>query len=88
MEKDLGRRLIWAAVNHHNTEHPHVHLVVRGVDADGNEVRIPPRYIQHDMRTRAQQILTRELGLRTEADIAEQKCQRGRPGAGHFCSTG
>ena len=73
MEKDLGRRLIWAAVNHHNTEHPHVHLVVRGVDADGNEVRIPPRYIQQDMRARAQQILTRELGLRTEADIAEQR---------------
>ncbi|HVZ88954.1 MAG TPA: DUF3363 domain-containing protein [Polyangia bacterium] len=73
MEEDLGRRLVWAAVNHHNTEHPHVHLVIRGLDADGHELRIPPRYIQRDMRTRAQQILTRELGLRTEADIAEQR---------------
>src|ERR1022692_3994784 len=75
MEKDLGRRLVWAAVNHHNTEHPHVHLVVRGVDAEGEELRIPRRYIQQDMRARAQQILTRELGLRTEADIAEQRRQ-------------
>jgi len=75
MEKDLGRHLVWAAVSHHNTEHPHVHLVVRGVDADGKELRIPRRYIQQDMRSRAQQILTRELGLRTEADIAEQRRQ-------------
>jgi type IV secretory pathway VirD2 relaxase len=75
MEEDLGRPLVWAAVNHHNTEHPHVHLVIRGVDADGKELRIPPRYIQQDMRARAQNILTRELGLRTEADIAEQRRQ-------------
>jgi type IV secretory pathway VirD2 relaxase len=73
MEKDLGRRLVWAAVNHHNTDHPHVHIVVRGVDGAGQEVRIPPRYIQHDMRARAQQQLTRELGLRTEFDIARQR---------------
>jgi len=73
MEEDLGRPLVWAAVNHHNTEHPHVHLVIRGVDADGKQLRIPPRYIQQDMRARAQNILTRELGLRTEADIAEQR---------------
>ena len=73
MEKDLGRRLVWAAVNHHNTDHPHVHIVVRGIDGAGQEVRIPPRYIQHDMRARAQQQLTRELGLRTDADIARQR---------------
>jgi hypothetical protein len=81
MEEDLGRRLVWAAVNHHNTEHPHVHLVVRGVDVDGKELRIPPRYIQQDMRARAQHILTRELGLRTEADIAEQSRKGLRAGA-------
>lgn len=75
MEKDLGRPLIWAAVNHHNTEHPHVHLVVRGVDANGNELRIPPRYISQDLRARAQNILTRELGLRSEVDISEQRRQ-------------
>ena len=35
MEKDLGTRLDWVAVDHWNTEHPHVHLIVRGV-RDGN----------------------------------------------------
>jgi hypothetical protein len=73
MEQDLGRPLVWAAVNHHDTEHPHVHLVVRGVDANGDEVRIPPRYIKGDMRARAQQLLTRELGLRSAHDIAIQR---------------
>ena len=31
MEEDLGTDLEWVAVEHHNTEHPHVHIVVRGV---------------------------------------------------------
>jgi type IV secretory pathway VirD2 relaxase len=75
MEKDLDRPLIWAAVNHHNTDHPHVHIVIRGVDGDGKELRIPPRYIQHDMRARAQHLLTRELGLRTDIEIARQRSQ-------------
>src|SRR5260370_1071051 len=30
LERDLGTRVEWAAVEHHNTAHPHVHLVVRG----------------------------------------------------------
>jgi hypothetical protein len=29
MEKDLGTDLQWVAVEHHNTERPHVHVVVR-----------------------------------------------------------
>ena len=73
MEADLGRPLIWTAVNHHNTDHPHAHVVVRGVDRDGKELRIPSRYIKQDMRARAEQIMTRELGLRTELDIAQQR---------------
>ncbi|HVV53336.1 MAG TPA: DUF3363 domain-containing protein [Polyangia bacterium] len=73
MERDLGRPLVWAAVNHHDTEHPHVHLVVRGVDGNGKEVHIPQRYIKRDMRARAQQLLTRELGLRSAHDIGIQR---------------
>jgi len=50
VEKDTGRRLIWAAVNHYNTDNPHVHVVIRGLDRDGDEVdsdeepaELPPR---------------------------------------------
>jgi hypothetical protein len=70
VEKDTGRRLDWAAVNHHNTDNPHVHIVVRGLDRDGDEVRIDGRYIAQEMRWRAQEIVTRELGLRSELELS------------------
>src|SRR5262245_30733450 len=70
VEKDTGRRLIWAAVNHHNTDNPHVHIVVRGVDRDGDDLRIDGRYLGEGMRWRAQEIITRELGRRSELDFS------------------
>lgn len=69
MEKDLGRGLVWAAVNHHNTDNAHVHIVIRGVDADGDDLRIEGRYITREMRWRAQEMLTRELGPRSEVEM-------------------
>jgi type IV secretory pathway VirD2 relaxase len=42
VEKDLAVRLRWGAVNHYNTDNPHVHIVVRGVDQAGHEVWIDP----------------------------------------------
>ncbi len=73
VEKDTGRRLIWAAVNHHNTDNPHVHIVIRGVDRDGDELRIDGRYIGREMRWRAQEIVTRELGPRPEIDYSRTR---------------
>jgi len=31
LEYDLERTLDWVAVDHHNTGHPHTHVVIRGV---------------------------------------------------------
>jgi len=73
VEKDVGRRLLWAAVNHHNTDNPHVHIVVRGVDADGEDLRIDGRYIGQELRWRAQEIVTRELGPRTELEVVSER---------------
>jgi hypothetical protein len=73
VEKDLGRQLVWAAVNHHNTDNPHVHIVVRGVDVEGKDLRINGRYIGQELRWRAQEIITRELGPRTELDAARER---------------
>jgi type IV secretory pathway VirD2 relaxase len=69
VERDVGRKLEWGAVNHYNTEHPHAHVVVRGVDLRGHEVRFDRAYISNGMRWRAQEIATEELGPRTEQDI-------------------
>jgi len=69
MEKDLGTRLDWAAVDHWNTEHPHVHLIVRGVRDDGQDLVISRDYIKEGMRDRARDLITQELGPRTDLDI-------------------
>jgi len=72
VEQDLGARLHWGAVNHYNTDNPHVHLVVRGVDRDGRQVWIDRAYISERMRWRAQHLLTDELGPRPKHEIERQ----------------
>jgi type IV secretory pathway VirD2 relaxase len=69
MEKDLGTKLDWVAVDHWNTEHPHVHLIVRGVRDDGENLVISRDYIKDGMRDRARELVTRELGPRTDHEI-------------------
>ncbi|TIQ16965.1 MAG: DUF3363 domain-containing protein [Mesorhizobium sp.] len=69
MEKDLETRLDWVAVDHWNTEHPHVHLIVRGVRDDGENLVISRDYIRGGMRDRARDLVTQELGPRTDHDI-------------------
>ena len=69
MEKDLGTKLDWVAVDHWNTEHPHVHLIVRGVRDDGENLVISRDYIKEGMRDRARDLITQELGPRTDDEI-------------------
>ncbi|MGO4683512.1 relaxase/mobilization nuclease domain-containing protein [Hyphomicrobium sp. 2TAF46] len=69
MEKDLGTELDWVAVDHWNTEHPHVHLIVRGVRDDGENLVISRDYIKEGMRDRARDLITQELGPRTDQEI-------------------
>ena len=71
MEKDLGTDLEWVAVEHHNTEHPHAHVVVRGVRSDGTGLRMSRDYIQQGIRSAAEHLCTRQLGYRTEPDAME-----------------
>ena len=68
-EQDLGTRLDWVAVEHHNTEHPHVHVLVRGRADDGSDLVIARDYIREGMRSRAQALVTMELGPRTDLEI-------------------
>lgn len=71
MEKDLGTKLDWVAVDHWNTQHPHVHIIVRGVAEDGQDLVISRDYIKEGMRARAQDLITQELGPRTDLDIRQ-----------------
>lgn len=68
-EKDLGTKLDWVGVDHWNTEHPHIHVIARGRADDGEDLVIARDYIKDGMRARAQDLITQELGLRTDRDI-------------------
>lgn len=68
MEADLGTRLDWVAVNHFNTAHPHVHVVLNGRDNQGKDLVIDGGYITHGLRERASEFVTLELGPVTEIE--------------------
>jgi hypothetical protein len=53
VEADLGTKLDWVAVNHHNTGHPHVHVIVRGKDDLGENLVINGDYLANGIRERA-----------------------------------
>jgi type IV secretory pathway VirD2 relaxase len=69
IERDLGTGLDWVAVDHWNTEHPHVHLIMRGIRDDGENLVISRDYISEGMRDRARDLITQELGPRGDLDI-------------------
>jgi type IV secretory pathway VirD2 relaxase len=67
--RDLGTRLDWVAIDHWNTEHPHIHILVRGRAADGQDLVISRDYIATGLRARASDLVTRELGPRSELEV-------------------
>ena len=71
MENDLATDLEWIAVPHRNTEHPHVHMVIRGVTNAGQPLRFKREYVKHGIRGIAEDMCTRQLGYRTARDAAE-----------------
>jgi type IV secretory pathway VirD2 relaxase len=72
METDLGTTLDWVAVDHHDTGHPHVHAVIRGVTEDGKILNISGDYLSYGIRHRAGEVLTRNLGPQTELEVERQ----------------
>jgi type IV secretory pathway VirD2 relaxase len=73
LERDEGREFKWAGAVHYDTEHPHAHILIRGVDEDGKEVSFSRDTIRQGMRGQASRLATMELGSRTEMEIARQK---------------
>ncbi|OCC05400.1 type VI secretion protein [Labrys sp. WJW] len=69
MEKDLDTKLDWAGVDHWNTDNPHVHIILRGRTDHGQDLVIARDYIKDGMRARAADLVTQELGPRTDLDI-------------------
>ena len=68
-ERDLGTKLDWVAVDHWNTDNPHIHILVRGKLASGKDLVISRDYISRGFRLRAGELVGLELGPRSEQEI-------------------
>ena len=73
MTSDLTTELEWVATAHFNTDNPHVHIALRGIRENGKSLRIERDYIKHGIRSIAEDLCTRQLGYRTQLDIAEAR---------------
>ena len=71
MARDLDTPIEWVAVTHFNTDNPHVHIALRGVRVDGKPLRLERAYIKHGIRSIAEDLCTRQLGYRTQLDVAQ-----------------
>jgi type IV secretory pathway VirD2 relaxase len=69
MEEDLGTSLDWVAADHVDTLHPHTHIMLRGVDDRGGNLVIAPEYISRGMRERVAELVSLDLGPRTDFEI-------------------
>lgn len=69
-ERDLGTRLDWVAVDHWNTDNPHIHVLLRGKQEDGQDLVVNPDYIRSGLRDRAQARVSLELGPRSEREVS------------------
>lgn len=69
MEEDLGTRLDWVAVDHHDTGHPHSHVIVRGKDERGRDLIVARDYLATGVRERAAEIVRLDLGPRSDLEI-------------------
>ncbi len=67
--QDLGTNLDWIAVDHWNTDNPHIHVLIRGRAEDGQDLVISRDYISRGLRDRAADRVTLELGPRSELEI-------------------
>jgi hypothetical protein len=69
LEKQTGYRLYWQGACHYNTAHPHVHLLINGVDQFGREIKFPRDIVKTFMRETARDLCTSQLGERTRKDL-------------------
>lgn len=69
MEQDLGISLDWVAADHGDTAHPHTHIILRGKDELGQNLIIAPEYISRGMRERVAELVSLDLGPRTDREI-------------------
>lgn len=66
VDEDLNVRTFWSASAHYNTPIPHVHIGVRGIDADGKQVYFHSPYANRGFEYRAREVLKELLSARSK----------------------
>ena len=72
MQTDLGTKLDYISVVHHDTDQPHAHVIINGKDDRGGDLVISREYLSHGLRERAREVATDQLGYRTDRDVANE----------------
>jgi hypothetical protein len=62
-----GERLEWVGAIHNDTDHRHVHVILRGRIGD-RDLTLNKAYLSHGIRARASEIATKHLGYRMAND--------------------
>ena len=70
--------LTWVAINHHDTDQPHAHVLIRGIRANGSTLVIPREMISHGIRQRAEGHAQSLLGDKTRTEAEQQLFGRTR----------
>ena len=86
LELITGYNFSWLAAVHTNTNHPHAHLLINGIDKNGKKVDcFRGTMLKHTIREMARQICTELKGERTQEEIeAYRYCMLDKE-IEHFC---
>lgn len=68
LEERLDTPLEWAGIVHVNTDHPHVHLLIRGRRRGGRDLVMPASFVAEGLRDLAEREVLGRVGPRTEAE--------------------
>ena len=69
IEDDVKTKLEWYGTCHYNTDNPHAHIVIRGVDENGKPLLLSRDYLSHGIRHVAEQEATVRLGSKNVGEF-------------------
>lgn len=73
IEQHAAQPVEWAGIVHTNTDNRHAHIVVRSRLPSGAVLHLPKAVIKIELRSAAEQQLTKQLGPRTLEDLKRQQ---------------
>jgi hypothetical protein len=71
MEAATGKHFTWVAAEHTDTAHKHAHLLINGVDTNGQELFFDRVFLTQTIREMSRQICTSMIGTRTREEIQQ-----------------